>query len=257
MFYHVSGEAVVWAIVGGAGTLFGPIVGTSLFIVVREIVSTHWEHHALIVGVVAILVVIFAPKGLVGLWNEWLARWTEHAPKRRRSRRKSADRAMTEPVLRTENLTKRFGGLTAVDNLSFESRRRPPACHHRPERRRQDHVLQSRFGPARRPTAAASSFRAATSLGSSRTRSAGSASSARCRSRACFRSSVSRKTSGSPAGRPALSESVPRGLARSGIRAKGRAHSRADRARRARATSGRHAVLRRRRAARDRHGADF
>ena len=27
MFYHVSGEAVVWAIVGGAGTLFGPIVG--------------------------------------------------------------------------------------------------------------------------------------------------------------------------------------------------------------------------------------
>ena len=33
MFYQVSGEAVVWAIVGGAGTLFGPIVGTSLFIV--------------------------------------------------------------------------------------------------------------------------------------------------------------------------------------------------------------------------------
>ena len=24
MFYHVSGEAVVWAIVGGTGTLFGP-----------------------------------------------------------------------------------------------------------------------------------------------------------------------------------------------------------------------------------------
>ena len=29
MFYHVSGEAVVWAIVGGAGTLFGPMVGTT------------------------------------------------------------------------------------------------------------------------------------------------------------------------------------------------------------------------------------
>ncbi len=27
MFYHVSGEAVVWAIVGGTGTLFGPFVG--------------------------------------------------------------------------------------------------------------------------------------------------------------------------------------------------------------------------------------
>ena len=79
MFYHVSGEAVVWAIVGGAGTLFGPIVGTTLFIVIRELVSTHWEHHALIVGVMAILVVILAPKGLVGLWNEGLLRWGARA----------------------------------------------------------------------------------------------------------------------------------------------------------------------------------
>src|SRR5580704_1945640 len=79
MFYHVSGEAVVWAIVGGAGTLFGPIVGTTLFIVIRELVSTHWEHHALIVGVLAILVVIVAPKGLVGLWNEGLVRWCARA----------------------------------------------------------------------------------------------------------------------------------------------------------------------------------
>ena len=76
MFYHVSGEAVVWAIVGGAGTLFGPIVGTTLFIVIRELVSTHWEHHSLIVGGMAIVVVILAPKGLVGLWNEGLVRWS-------------------------------------------------------------------------------------------------------------------------------------------------------------------------------------
>ena len=77
MFYHVSGEAVVWAIVGGAGTLFGPLVGTTIFIVVREVVSTHWEHHSLIVGVVAILVVIFAPKGVMGLWRDWLTLLTE------------------------------------------------------------------------------------------------------------------------------------------------------------------------------------
>ena len=79
MFYHVSGEAVVWAIVGGAGTLFGPLVGTSLFIVIRELVSTHWEHHSLIVGVMAILVVILAPRGIVGLWRDALSRLTEPA----------------------------------------------------------------------------------------------------------------------------------------------------------------------------------
>ncbi len=75
MFYQVSGEGVVWAIVGGAGTLFGPIIGTTLFIVIREVVSTHWEHHSLIVGVMAILVVILAPKGLVGLWRAALDRF--------------------------------------------------------------------------------------------------------------------------------------------------------------------------------------
>jgi branched-chain amino acid transport system permease protein len=80
MFYQVSGEAVVWAIVGGAGTLFGPIIGTSLFIIIRELVSTHWEHHALIVGVMAILVVILAPKGLVGLWRDALDRFDKGAP---------------------------------------------------------------------------------------------------------------------------------------------------------------------------------
>ena len=72
MFYQVSGEAVVWAIVGGAGTLFGTIIGTSVFILIRELVSTHWEHHALIVGFVAILVVRLAPKGLAGLWADWI-----------------------------------------------------------------------------------------------------------------------------------------------------------------------------------------
>jgi branched-chain amino acid transport system permease protein len=77
MFYHVSGEAVVWTIVGGAGTLLGPLVGTTLFIIVREVVSTHWEHHSLIVGAVAILVVIFAPKGVVGFCNDWIERFTE------------------------------------------------------------------------------------------------------------------------------------------------------------------------------------
>jgi branched-chain amino acid transport system permease protein len=63
--------------VGGAGTLFGPVVGTTLFIIIREVVSTHWEHHPLIVGVMAILVVMLAPKGLVGLWQDGLSRFEE------------------------------------------------------------------------------------------------------------------------------------------------------------------------------------
>lgn len=74
MFYHVSGEAVVWAIVGGAGTLFGPLIGTAVFIMIRELVSIRWEHHLLIVGVIAILIVIFAPRGVVGFWRDVMDR---------------------------------------------------------------------------------------------------------------------------------------------------------------------------------------
>ena len=69
MVYHVSGEAVVWTIVGGAGTLLGPLVGTALLIVFREIVSTVWENYLLAVGVIVIVTVMFAPNGIVGAWN--------------------------------------------------------------------------------------------------------------------------------------------------------------------------------------------
>lgn len=72
MFYHVSGEGVVWAIIGGAGTLFGPIIGTGLLILLREELSTVWEHYLLIVGAIVILTVIFAPKGIAGSWNAFL-----------------------------------------------------------------------------------------------------------------------------------------------------------------------------------------
>jgi len=72
MFYHVSGEAVVWAIVGGAGSLLGPLFGAGALIVFRELVSTLWEHYLIAVGAITICVVMFAPRGLAGAWNDAL-----------------------------------------------------------------------------------------------------------------------------------------------------------------------------------------
>lgn len=74
LFWTVSGEGVVWMIVGGAGTLFGPAVGTALLILLREELSAYWEHYLLIVGVIVILVVAFAPQGIMGIVNDRLAR---------------------------------------------------------------------------------------------------------------------------------------------------------------------------------------
>jgi branched-chain amino acid transport system permease protein len=69
MFYHVSGEAVVWTIVGGAGTLAGPLVGTALLILFREFMSGMWDNYLIAVGAGVILVVMFAPRGIVGTLN--------------------------------------------------------------------------------------------------------------------------------------------------------------------------------------------
>jgi len=71
MFWTVSGEAVIWTIVGGAGTLLGPVVGAALLIVVREELSVYWEHYLILVGLIVILVVTFAPKGIVGSIATW------------------------------------------------------------------------------------------------------------------------------------------------------------------------------------------
>lgn len=72
MFYHVSGEAVVWAIVGGIGTLLGPLIGTALLILFREAVSGYWENYLIAVGALVILVVMIAPRGIIGVLNEIL-----------------------------------------------------------------------------------------------------------------------------------------------------------------------------------------
>ena len=127
LFWTVSGEGVVWMIVGGAGTLFGPVLGAAFLIVVREELSVYWEHYLLAVGVIVILCVTYAPQGIMGLLHKGLDHFWKSEPKRVAvgNRRRAGDRGskgagtMSAPVLQVEGLTKRFGGLTAVDNVDF------------------------------------------------------------------------------------------------------------------------------------------
>ncbi len=74
MFYHVSGEAVVWAIVGGTGTVLGPIFGAGALIIFRELISGVWENYLFAVGAITVAVVMFAPRGLAGAWSDLLNR---------------------------------------------------------------------------------------------------------------------------------------------------------------------------------------
>jgi branched-chain amino acid transport system permease protein len=86
LFWTVSGEGVVWTIVGGTGTLFGPALGTAVLIVLREELSIYWEHYLLLVGLIVILVVRYAPDGLIGLIDRLFAARRRRAPQDAKSR---------------------------------------------------------------------------------------------------------------------------------------------------------------------------
>jgi branched-chain amino acid transport system permease protein len=81
MFWTVSGEGVVWVVVGGTGTLFGPALGTALLIILREELSVHWEHFLILVGIIVIITVTFEPSGLMGMLNRWSTRRRRDRPK--------------------------------------------------------------------------------------------------------------------------------------------------------------------------------
>ncbi len=71
-------EPLMAAIIGGAGTLTGPILGSVFLVVLSEIFAlTLGEAHLIIFGLLFILVVLFLPQGLMGgvdLARTWLYR---------------------------------------------------------------------------------------------------------------------------------------------------------------------------------------
>jgi branched-chain amino acid transport system permease protein len=73
VFFVVSGEVVIYNVVGGIGTLVGPIVGAGFFLLLREASSRFLTEYYLIpVGLIFIAMVIFLPQGLLGSMRRWL-----------------------------------------------------------------------------------------------------------------------------------------------------------------------------------------
>jgi branched-chain amino acid transport system permease protein len=67
-----SAEALLMVILGGAGTLAGPVVGAAVITLVRLVASSYVERWYALLGAVFIGVVLFMPQGLVpGLAQLW------------------------------------------------------------------------------------------------------------------------------------------------------------------------------------------
>ena len=62
----LSTQVVVWALLGGMGTLVGPMVGAVALVVVTDVLNRFVAGYVIVVGAILILTVIFLPHGLVG-----------------------------------------------------------------------------------------------------------------------------------------------------------------------------------------------
>ena len=67
LFWLFSGQVLIMVIVGGAGTLVGPIIGAAFFMLVSNVLSSWTDSWALFFGLLFILFVLFAPQGIWGL----------------------------------------------------------------------------------------------------------------------------------------------------------------------------------------------
>ncbi len=68
----LSGEGLVMNIIGGVGTLWGPMIGAAVITLLKHLVSGYTVHWPLIVGAIFVLVVMFARGGIAGAVKE---RW--------------------------------------------------------------------------------------------------------------------------------------------------------------------------------------
>ena len=66
MHWSISGEFIIMVMIGGLGTLVGPIIGGAFFILLQEKVSSYVQWYSIVIGLVLVLIVLFAPHGLLG-----------------------------------------------------------------------------------------------------------------------------------------------------------------------------------------------
>ena len=65
----ISAEAILMVILGGTGTLVGPIIGAVVIVALRNFLSIYIERWLIVLGVIFIFTVLYAPDGIMGWIN--------------------------------------------------------------------------------------------------------------------------------------------------------------------------------------------
>ncbi|NNF45462.1 MAG: branched-chain amino acid ABC transporter permease, partial [Desulfofustis sp.] len=67
LHWTMSGELMVMVLLGGLGSLFGPVLGAAVYLLLEETLAMYTEHWMVYLGPILIIVVLFAKRGLFGL----------------------------------------------------------------------------------------------------------------------------------------------------------------------------------------------
>lgn len=70
LHWTVSGDILVMVVLGGVGTIVGPVFGAIVLLLLEEFISRYTEHWMLFLGPILIFVVLFARRGLYGSFVE-------------------------------------------------------------------------------------------------------------------------------------------------------------------------------------------
>jgi branched-chain amino acid transport system permease protein len=70
----MSGEVVLMALVGGLGTIIGPVIGAFVIITMQNYLAASGEFVLVIQGVIFVVIVMAFRKGVVGEFSEWWRR---------------------------------------------------------------------------------------------------------------------------------------------------------------------------------------
>ncbi|MFC0558029.1 branched-chain amino acid ABC transporter permease [Halalkalibacter alkalisediminis] len=71
---HVAFELLLYLLVGGIGTLAGPIIGTLIVVVLTQMLQFLEEFRMLVFGPIVVLLILFYPRGIVGGYLMWKAK---------------------------------------------------------------------------------------------------------------------------------------------------------------------------------------
>lgn len=74
LFFEVSGNAVITVVIGGMGTLIGPLYGGAIFVVLKSIIGSYTTHHLIVIGTLFVLAVMYFPQGFIGAFRPALER---------------------------------------------------------------------------------------------------------------------------------------------------------------------------------------